>query len=336
MRISEERERTRDRLTAMSGERRPAHGRAVESDRSHDGRGDDHDDIDVDIDVDIDEYDDFADSRPGRHDDLDVPNRPRWLDDGGEYERGSYRSGLHEYDPYDDGSASRSPRSDLIPEHWRGMRWRPNRTGVIALMVVAVVAVAIGLFAVWWDSPTVQSVPPIPVPTNVAVIDTSGAAAPSSVPVAAIERVVVSVVGWVVTPGLVDLPAGSRVADALGAAGGVLDGGDTIALNLAQKLTDGDQIVVGRIGEMPSSSTGGEATPSSAGAPTGGTAGGLVNLNTATEQELDGLPGVGPVTAGAIVAWRSANGKFTDVEQLGEIDGIGPARLAKLRTLVSV
>jgi competence protein ComEA len=61
-----------------------------------------------------------------------------------------------------------------------------------------------------------------------------------------------------------------------------------------------------------------------------------VNLNTATEAELDELPGVGPVTAAAIISWRTYNGKFTDIEQLGEVDGIGPARLAKLRVLVSV
>ena len=152
------------------------------------------------------------------------------------------------------------------------------------------------------------------------------------------EALVVSVVGLVRTPGLVNLHSGSRIADALAAAGGVLDGAETVGLNLAQKLADGDQIVVGAADQSggvsaSSSTTAGGTSPAAAG-DSGGA--GLVNLNTATEAELDGLPGVGPVTAAAIISWRTSNGKFTDVEQLGEVDGIGPARLAKLRVLVSV
>jgi competence protein ComEA len=157
---------------------------------------------------------------------------------------------------------------------------------------------------------------------------------------------VVSVVGLVHKPGLVTLTAGARVADALTGAGGALDGADLIGLNMARRLADGEQIVVGiaaprgepavmgsSIRSEPAATAvpGAPATSGSASAP-----GGLVNLNTATVEQLDTLPGVGPVTAAAIVAWRDANGPFTSVDQLGDVDGIGPARLEKLRAQVHV
>ncbi|WP_413038013.1 ComEA family DNA-binding protein [Rhodococcus qingshengii] len=218
------------------------------------------------------------------------------------------------------------------------------------LAIVAVLATAIGLFTVWWDSPSLQAVPPLPSPQNVTeqnvtaqnvTADDGESASPVPTGVVAEqppEAVVVSVVGLVHTPGLVNLHSGSRIADALAAAGGVLEGAETVGLNLAQKLADGDQIVVGAADQSggvsaSSSTTAGGTGPAAAGESGGA---GLVNLNTATEAELDDLPGVGPVTAAAIISWRTSNGKFTDIEQLGEVDGIGPARLAKLRVLVSV
>jgi competence protein ComEA len=157
--------------------------------------------------------------------------------------------------------------------------------------------------------------------------------------------VVVSVVGLVHTPGLVTLTPGARIADALKAAGGTLDGADTVGLNMARQVDDGEQIVVGIapvkgqpsvLGSSVSSGTG-AAGPSSTG-PRPGKSGpaGVINLNTATAQQLDALPGVGPVTAAAIVSWREAHGKFTSVDQLGDVDGIGPGRLEKLRPLVRV
>jgi competence protein ComEA len=211
------------------------------------------------------------------------------------------------------------------------------------LAIVAALATAIGLFTVWWDSPSLQAVPPLPSPQNVTEknVTAGDCESASPVPTGVVaeqppEAVVVSVVGLVRTPGLVNLHSGSRIADALAAAGGVLDGAETVGLNLAQKLVDGDQIVVGaadQSGGVSSSTTAGGTSPAATGESGGA---GLVNLNTATEAELDELPGVGPVTAAAIISWRTSNGKFTDIEQLGEVDGIGPARLAKLRVLVSV
>lgn len=151
--------------------------------------------------------------------------------------------------------------------------------------------------------------------------------------------------GLVHKPGLVTLEAGARIADALAAAGGPLDGADMVGLNMARRLTDGEQIVVG-IAAPPGeptamgSSVSPGATATSADSPPTGTgdkpSGEKVNLNTATVEQLETLPGIGPVTAAAIVAWRDANGRFTSVDQLGDVDGIGPARLDKLRSLVHV
>jgi competence protein ComEA len=157
--------------------------------------------------------------------------------------------------------------------------------------------------------------------------------------------VVVSVVGLVHKPGLVTLAPGARIADALQAAGGAVDGADTIGLNMARPLGDGEQIVVGLapVSGQPTalgSSATGSTPMSGSPAPVSGSAkpraGEALDLNTATVEQLDALPGVGPVTAAAIVAWRQANGKFTSVDQLADVDGIGPARLDKLRALVRV
>lgn len=161
---------------------------------------------------------------------------------------------------------------------------------------------------------------------------------------------VVSVVGLVRTPGLVTLPPGARIADALHAAGGAIDGADTIGLNMARQLVDGEQIVVG-LAPVPGQPTtlGSSVSTGVAASEPSATSGGphpspkpgpkpeeVVDLNTATAEQLDALPGVGPVTAAAIIAWRQANGRFTSVDQLADVDGIGPARLEKLRSLVRV
>ncbi len=142
------------------------------------------------------------------------------------------------------------------------------------------------------------------------------------------------VTGRVRRPGLVTLPAGARVADALESAGGPRPRVDLSTLNLARPLVDGEQIVVGmRVATLP------PAPVSSSGVPVGPVPGAptaLVNLNTADMALLDTLPGVGPVTAQAILDWRSANGRFTSVDELLAVDGIGDATLADLRDLVTV
>ncbi len=148
-------------------------------------------------------------------------------------------------------------------------------------------------------------------------------------------RITVDVAGRVRRPGIAVLAAGSRVADALAAAGGARRGVDLATLNLARPLVDGEQVLVGR----PTLSAAGAVAGAGAGAagPTGiGASGvappanGLVNLNTATAAELDTLPEVGPVTAEAILAWRDQHGGFTAVDELLEVDGIGEATLARI------
>ncbi|WP_332838778.1 helix-hairpin-helix domain-containing protein [Nocardia bovistercoris] len=228
---------------------------------------------------------------------------------------------------------------------------------MVTLALVGLLAAIITAVVVFREQPVAQAVPPVPsVRTSSAAAAPSGradvpradvprngadAAVPAATP-AATGELVVSVVGLVRTGGLKHLPAGARVADAITAAGGALDGADLTSLNLAQRLGDGDQVLVGpavpdrATPQLGSTTINAASRPTTSGAshPAGPTA--RVDLNKATESDLDALPGVGPVTARAIVAWRTTNGRFTDVEQLGDIDGIGPARLTRLRELVTV
>lgn len=240
-----------------------------------------------------------------------------------------------------------------IPEGRPGQGWLaairadPGRAGGIALAVIAALAVLVTAFTLARHRPAPvvsANLPPVQMaPMSAAAPPTAEPAPPSTV---------VSVIGLVAQPGLVTLAPGARVADAVSAAGGPLRGADTVGLNLARHVADGEQIVVGMAapaGQPPllGSSVGGSAggAPAQAGPPRPGAPAapgapakpaGPLDLNTATAEQLDALPGVGPVTAAAIVAWRAANGRFTAVDQLGEVDGIGPARLDKLRPLVRV
>ena len=228
------------------------------------------------------------------------------------------------------------PRS-WLPERLRSARVTVSGRAAAALGVVALLAAVVAGFSVLRDRPVTQEVPPLPlVEANTLTVTT---AAPT-VPAPQQEELVVSVVGLVQHSGLVKLPPGARVADAIAAAGGAEEGADLLSLNMAQRVSDGDQVLVGVAATDGGAPVLGSATVGAGTAPSGGAAPGAptgkVHLNTATEAELDALPGVGPVTAAAIVAWRDVNGRFTDVEQLGEVDGIGPSRLAKLRELVTV
>ncbi|BBY30765.1 ComEA family DNA-binding protein [Mycolicibacterium sediminis] len=217
---------------------------------------------------------------------------------------------------------------------WIGaLRADPGRTGVVALAVVGAIAVAITVFTVAGNDP-----PPVASANLPPVQMVSTARAPAEPDPA--QPVVVSVMGLVHRPGLVSLAAGARVDDALAAAGGALDGADLVGLNVARRLTDGEQIVVG-LATSPSapSAMGSSIAPAARDEPvpqSPADPAGPIDVNAATVEQLDDLPGVGPVTAAAIVAWRDANGPFTDVEQLGDVDGIGPVRLEKLRDLVHV
>ena len=166
---------------------------------------------------------------------------------------------------------------------------------------------------------------------------TGGAAAGPDAPV------VVHVVGAVVTPGVVELSPGARVSDALEAVGGASGRADVDALNLARVLVDGEQIRVPEPGEetAPGSGGGSEAGaaqpgPDPAGAGPAGTGDALVGLNSADLAALETLPGVGPVTAQSILDHRDAIGRFTTVEELLDVNGIGDATLSRIRDSVTV
>jgi competence protein ComEA len=135
---------------------------------------------------------------------------------------------------------------------------------------------------------------------------------------------VVDVEGAVRRPGLVHLSPGSRVADAVARAGGTTRKADRTGVNLAAPVSDGQQVVVPRRGSVGSAPAGAGGAPAS----------GPVSLSSATAEQLDALPGVGPVTAQKIVDYRTQHGAFHSVDELDAISGIGPARIADLRGLV--
>jgi competence protein ComEA len=147
-------------------------------------------------------------------------------------------------------------------------------------------------------------------------------------------EIVVDVSGKVREPGIQRLPAGSRVADALKAAGGVRPGTNTDTLNRARFLVDGEQVVVGGPAAPPPAPVPVPGTGGSVVGGPAGTAAAPVSLNTATVDQLDTLPGVGPVLAQHIVDYRTQHGGFRSVNELREVNGIGDRRFADLRNLV--
>lgn len=225
--------------------------------------------------------------------------------------------------------ASRRPSPPLLPETLRGrIRLGPGAVAVLAVLVAAGLAVT-----TWWvlrGSPEELPPPTLSSATDPAlvtpVLETSDAAAPDG-------EVVVDVAGKVKRPGIVVLTTGARVVDALDKAGGARRGVDLSALNLARPLVDGEQILVG----VPGAGAG--VAPGVASAPAPGSAepgGALVSLNSATAAQLEELPEVGPVTAQAIIDWRTENGAFTSIEELLEVDGIGEATLEQVTPYVTL
>ncbi len=206
-----------------------------------------------------------------------------------------------------------------------------DRLGVTAWsFVVGCVAVLAAGLGGWWAfaapaPPPVEQILP-------RVADSVSIGVASTAPVADESSLVVDVAGSVVRPGVHELPVGSRVVDAIEAAGGLTADADRARLNLAAPVADGQRVWVPRVGEeeppVEPLIGGGVGT---AGAPRG-----PVNLNTADAAALETLPGVGPSIAASIIAFREQEGPYERVDDLLEVAGIGPSRLAQLADLVTV
>lgn len=175
--------------------------------------------------------------------------------------------------------------------------------------------------------------PTLPLPTSTVIVT-----APTATTAAVSSELMIHAAGQVISPGVYRLPGGSRVADAVAAAGGVAPDGDADGLNLAAPLADGQRVYVPAVGEVDPASVppGGMTGVQAPGQPTAGAAPGPLDLNEATAAELEALPGVGPALAAAIVEDRQRNGPFAAIEDLDRVSGIGPAKLAALRGQVRV
>ena len=229
------------------------------------------------------------------------------------------------------------------------LRWNPGRRGAAAIGLLVIVVVAC---AGWWLASAKPQELPVtsagPAPAGSGSVASGGppgsarSPGPSgSVPVSSAAdtvstspaKLVIDVAGKVRRPGIYLLPPGSRVYDALRAAGGVRPGVSTVALNLAEPLRDGEQIVVG----MPSGAGAQTGSPPPGDGGSSGPAGAaVVDLNTATLEQLESLPGVGPVLGQNILDYRAAHGAFTAIDQLQNVTGIGPAKFAAMKDQVSV
>lgn len=253
------------------------------------------------------------------------------------------------------------PRLLTVPESLRGARLTAPRLAAVGLLLVlAVAAVGFGARVAWARAASQPHVVAparhgsavtargsaaasftTGTPTGSAATGGPRTAAAGVVPSAAQDTgqtLTVHVVGQVRHPGVLRLAAGSRVGDAVERAGGATAHADLSAINLARPLVDGEQVRVPKPGEALPTAGGAAgadgAAPGASGAAAGGT--GLVNLNTASQADLEELPGVGPVLAQRILDWRTEHGRFTTVDELGEVSGIGEKTFAQLQPKVTV
>jgi competence protein ComEA len=220
---------------------------------------------------------------------------------------------------------------------------RFNRLHIAVVCVLLALGLVLAVVALLRARPVALATPQTTVsisPYQPSATFLPGGASASSTPA---TRIVVHVLGAVRRPGLVQLPDRSRVSDAVDAAGGLRSSAEPGDLNLAQIVVDGQQIVIGARGdpggEVRDGGGGGGAAGSRSPGPAGGSSPGQstqLDLNAATAAQLDTLPGVGPVTADRILKWRSDHGRFRRLEELQEVEGIGPKTYAQIAPHVRV
>ncbi|MGC3953515.1 MAG: ComEA family DNA-binding protein [Propionicimonas sp.] len=216
-------------------------------------------------------------------------------------------------------AAARPLPRELVAERLR-VAWAFTRSHLVAVGIVLLTGCLWAGYSVLQARST-----PVEAPTTAPTVVSSPT--PTPTPPA---RILVHVLGSVARPGVVELPEGARVRDAIAAAGGLTADADPGELNLAAVLTDGTQLIIGDAGRPR-----GEVRGDGGGQGGGGAGGGQkLSLNSATQAEFETLPGIGPVTAGRIVAWREQHGRFSRIEELQEVDGIGPKTYAQLADLV--
>jgi competence protein ComEA len=228
-------------------------------------------------------------------------------------------------DGAEDGLAHRTAESpDELPKPGFGRM----HVGVIGVLLV------LGLIAAGWLLLRARPVA-VASPGEVVTMSTPLQSAPTASPSTSerATRLVVHVLGAVRDPGLVRLPENSRVQDAIDAAGGLTGRADPGELNLAQPLADGQQLVIGTKSD-PAGEVRDGGEPGGAGSGSSTTA--TLDLNRANQAQLEELPGVGPVTAQAILTWRQQHGRFNRIEELQEVDGIGPKTYAQIAPHVRV
>jgi competence protein ComEA len=224
------------------------------------------------------------------------------------------------------------------PSRLAGAQLNPGRRGVLAMAVVTALTV---LVAGGWvlsarphpmlaaESGPGGSPPTSGGPSAAPLVPGGSLQSPQAARSGAAAALVVDVVGKVRRPGVYRLPSGARVDDAVRAAGGLLSGVDPVTVNLARKLVDGEQLLIGLAAAAVSAAS--QASSGPAAATTG-----PLELNSATLAQLDALPGVGPVLAQHILDWRTEHGRFDSVDQLRGVSGIGDSKYADLKSLVAV